>query len=103
MNELKDRIPAQRRRRVKGNLATCAVSRKVRYRDHREATRALQRLTTQAMLADELGGAHTIAVKRQYRCTTCNGWHLTSWESPTSPVTAGSQPHSGAHGLSRAA
>ena len=95
MNDLMDRMPAQRRRRVKANLASCPMSGKIRYRDHREATSALQRLITQARLADELGGSHTIAVKRQYRCTACEGWHLTSWETPTSPVASASRARLG--------
>ena len=95
MNDLMDRMPAQRRRRVKAHLGSCPMSGKIRYRDHREATSALQRLVTQARLAEELGGRLTLAVKRQYRCTACDGWHLTSWETPTSPVASASRARLG--------
>ena len=62
----------------------CPMSGKIRYRDAREATDALHVLANRAALADELGGRHTIRVKRKYQCTACRGWHLTSQETWTS-------------------
>jgi hypothetical protein len=66
----------------------CPMSGKIRYRDAREATDALHTLTNQAALADELGGAHTIRVRRKYRCNACRGWHLTSQVTWTSNLDA---------------
>jgi hypothetical protein len=68
------------------------MSGKVRYRDAREATDALHALTNRAALADELGGEHTIRVKRKYQCTTCGGWHLTSQETWTRHVDRQPEP-----------
>jgi hypothetical protein len=72
------------RRRPTAHREHCPMSGKIRYRDAREATDALHTLTNQAALADELGGAHTIRVRRKYKCTACRGWHLTSQEAWTS-------------------
>lgn len=75
-------LPA-RRRRPRQHWDHCPTSGKIRYRDAREATEALHRLTNRAAVADELGGQHSIRVKRKYRCTACRGWHLTSQEPRT--------------------
>jgi hypothetical protein len=82
--------PSAPRRRPKPHREHCPVSDKVRYRDAREATDALHSLTNGAALADELGGEHSIRVKRKYKCGVCRGWHLTSQATWTSPV--GAQP-----------
>lgn len=84
-------IPAPRRRPTP-HREHCPMSGKVRYRDAREATDALHTLTNRATLADQLGGQHTIRVRRKYQCTACRGWHLTSQETWTSNVDA--QPES---------
>ena len=76
-----DQIPAPRRHRVRASRDTCPTTRKVRYRDDREADDALHSLMNQARLVDEYGGRHTIRVRRKYRCHSCHGWHLTSWAS----------------------
>jgi hypothetical protein len=60
----------------------CEASGKRRYRDPRQATRALQSLQNRAGALDEQGRAHTIHQKRKYRCDACRGWHLTSWATP---------------------
>lgn len=75
---------AHRHNRPKANRKSCPLNGKIRYRDHREATDELQRLRNNARRADELGGVHTINVRRKYACKACKGWHLTSWETPTS-------------------
>ena len=72
------------RRRPRPHRDHCPMSGKVRYRDAREATDALHALTNRAALADQLGGVHTIRVKRKYQCSACGGWHLTSQETWTS-------------------
>ena len=86
--------PSAPRRRPKPHREHCPVSDKVRYRDAREATDALHSLTNGAALADQLGGEHSIRVKRKYKCGACRGWHLTSQATWTSPVDA--QPASAA-------
>lgn len=61
--------------RPRGHLGTCLVSGKIRFRDHREAVRALH----SAALAREFsGGATRRAECRAYACPSCQGWHLTS-------------------------
>ncbi len=70
------------RRRPRPHRSTCPDTGKIRCRDAREATDALQYLLNQANLADELGGLHTIRVQRKYACKSCRGWHLTSWATP---------------------
>lgn len=81
MSRRTDRIPAPRRRRARANRDTCPTTRKIRYREDREADDALHSLMNQARLADEYGGRHTIEVRRKYWCHSCHGWHLTSWAS----------------------
>ena len=76
-------VPAPRRHPTR-HREHCPGSGKVRYRDAREATEALHSLTNQAAVADQLGGQHSIRVKRKYQCHTCRGWHLTSQETWTS-------------------
>jgi hypothetical protein len=51
----------------------CRQSGKRRYRDHREAVKAVQG----AKRSREEGNARAKAV-RAYRCWACHGWHLTS-------------------------
>lgn len=74
------------RRRPTPHRDHCPMSGKIRYRDAREATDALHALTNQAALADQLGGQHSIRVRRKYRCNACRGWHLTSQEAWTSNI-----------------
>lgn len=82
--------PARRvaRRRLSTHLDHCPTSGKIRYRDAREATDALHALVNRSHIADQLGGSHTIRVRRKYWCNSCRGWHLTSsetWTSERSP------------------
>lgn len=65
--------------------SACPQTGKVRYRDPREATNALQYLRNRARIAEETGGEHTIRVSRKYHCVECHGWHLTSWASAGGP------------------
>jgi hypothetical protein len=76
------------RRRAKPHRSTCPETGKIRFRDAREATDALQYLLNQVRLADDLGGVHTIRVQRKYACKACRGWHLTSWATPDAPGSA---------------
>ena len=79
MRKWSDRPPT--RRRPKPHREDCPACGKIRYRDAEEATDALHALQARAALAEQLGGRHSIAVRRKYRCGACKGWHLTSWES----------------------
>jgi hypothetical protein len=54
----------------------CPATGKRRYRDHKEAVRAVQG----ARRSREEGNHRAMAV-RAYRCWTCQGWHLTSQAS----------------------
>lgn len=61
----------------------CRATGKRRFRDHREASRALHKAAAQRHFA-ELDGVECCRRElRTYDCTACKGWHLTSWESPT--------------------
>lgn len=60
------------------NLALCAVSGKVRFRDHREAINALWN-SHNARRFHEGTDRHEC---RAYQCTSCHGWHLTSQAAP---------------------
>lgn len=51
----------------------CPATGKRRYRDHKEAVRAVQG----AKRSREEGNRRAQAV-RAYRCLSCSGWHMTS-------------------------
>lgn len=61
------------------NSIYCSATGKRRFRDAREATAGLHQLRNAARRLDEQGLDHTIHVRRKYKCSACNGWHLTSW------------------------
>lgn len=82
------RIPRQSRpskRRGGPGCKNACGSGKRRYRDAREATEALQRIGNRRNVANSDGIAHTWRQCRKYYCDSCNGYHLTSWESPGTP------------------
>lgn len=56
----------------------CPVSGKRRFRDHREAVRALHRVANHRKTAREHGQESRRREVRCYRCKECRGWHLTS-------------------------
>lgn len=64
-----------RRGRVRAQLRTCPITRKVRFRDHDEAIQALHA----AEVARVFSAGHTNRQEcRSYACSACRGWHLTS-------------------------
>jgi hypothetical protein len=77
----------------------CRVTGKRRFRDHREATRALRSAVRSRRLAAELGCPCQRREIRAYQCECCLGWHLTSWgdaHTPPVPVaTVATPPHPG--------
>jgi len=58
----------------------CPQTGKLRYRDHKEAVRALHRAANASRVEREMYGASRRAEIRAYRCDACGGhfWHLTS-------------------------
>lgn len=65
----------QTRPRPHRQLGTCPASKKVRFRDHREAVQALH----SAVRAREFSDGDTRRAEcRAYACPACHGWHLTS-------------------------
>lgn len=64
-----------RRGRVRAQLGTCPITRKVRFRDHAEAVAALHA----AQVARVFSAGQTNRQEcRSYACNACHGWHLTS-------------------------
>lgn len=59
---------------------TC-TSTKVRFRDHREAVRALHFAQNSRVTAELLGLETRRRECRTYVCDVCRGWHLTSQEA----------------------
>lgn len=55
----------------------CA-SKKVRYRDHKEATRFLHIIENQRRDHLEIDGVTRRNESRSYLCPECRGWHTTS-------------------------
>ena len=65
---------------------------KVRFRDHKEAVRALHRTQVNAKWALEDGLETNRRERRPYLCPICKGHHLTSWETPTSGPASSTTP-----------
>jgi hypothetical protein len=74
------RHPARARVSARRHLGRCAVSGKVRFRDKREALEAVHAACTIRRFAEADGSTTTRQERRTYRCSGCNGWHLTSQE-----------------------
>ncbi len=68
----------QRRR---AHLQKCPASGKVRFRDQREAVRALQSCDNARQRAAELRAESRRRECRTYYCDDCRGWHTTSQET----------------------
>jgi hypothetical protein len=62
-------------------LQRCGVSKKVRFRDKREATRAVHRAVACRQHAESIGVWSPRQERRAYGCSDCKGWHVTSSES----------------------
>jgi hypothetical protein len=67
-----------------GHLQHCDVADKVRYKDHRMATDYLHHIKAKAAKEMAEHGFTNHNEKRSYKCNSCKGWHLTSWETPAS-------------------
>jgi hypothetical protein len=65
----------------RAHLQRCPASRKVRFRDKREATRALHYAAATRQSTEGLGIRSRRQERRAYPCGACNGWHLTSTAS----------------------
>jgi hypothetical protein len=66
----------------------CSVSGKRRFRDHREAMKALHRADWTRKTAAEDGVPCRRRERRSYQCEQCKGWHLTSWVDALTPPRA---------------
>jgi hypothetical protein len=60
------------------HLQRCQLDGKVRFRDKREATRALHLAAAARLHAEALGTWSPRQERRAYHCAMCQGWHLTS-------------------------
>lgn len=69
-------------RRSRRGKWKCA-SGKRRFRDHREAVRALSGAMRFRIDDLQRGEATSRLERRTYFCARCQGWHLTSQEAPT--------------------
>ncbi|ADU49602.1 hypothetical protein Intca_3116 [Intrasporangium calvum DSM 43043] len=69
------RKAAARRRTA---LVTCQRTRKVRFRDHRQAIEALHRAANARKWSLLRGATTRRREQRAYPCGHCKGWHLTS-------------------------
>lgn len=65
----------------RAHLQKCPASGKVRFRDQREAVRALQSCDNARQRAAELGAESRRRECRTYCCDDCRGWHTTSQEN----------------------
>src|SRR5262245_53459353 len=63
------------------NLGKCPTTGKTRFRDKREADRAVQKATTARKNAAEMGVTSRRHECRTYFCDACKGWHITSQET----------------------
>ena len=64
----------------KHNARCSATPKKVRYRDHEEATDALFRFKSNARHQMSDFGSTSFRQKRVYECSGCKGFHTTSQE-----------------------
>jgi len=58
----------------------CLKTRKVRYRDHQEAVKALNSVRNKAKRQMDEHGSTDHEEKRIYQCEHCKGFHLTKTE-----------------------
>lgn len=69
----------------KHDCPPCAATGKVRYRDHRQASHALQSAKWKRRHDDLIGLDSRRNEVRAYKCDECKGWHTTSiavWNDP---------------------
>lgn len=71
------------RRTASGSHTTSCKCGKFRFRDHALAIQALHSAQRSRKIARELGTTTRRQERRAYPCDLCNGWHLTSRETPT--------------------
>jgi hypothetical protein len=87
------RVATTSRRRIR--MQRCTPDGKIRFRDKREATRALHIATAARRRAEALGRQSTRRERRAYPCSVCKGWHLTSQPSPRATNRDAKAEHSG--------
>lgn len=73
-----DRLPVMSRR----HLGKCPMTAKVRFRDKREADRAIHSAENARRWCESEGLDCDHRECRSYHCVACKGWHLISWELP---------------------
>lgn len=71
------------------HLQRCGVSGKVRFRDKREATRAVHRAVAARHHAGAIGVWSSRQERRAYWCSECKGWHVTSSENRAHKLPTG--------------
>ena len=59
----------------------CRLGQKRRFRDHKEAVRALHKAASSRQQASDTGVDCRRREVRTYECAACGGWHLTSQEA----------------------
>jgi len=70
----------------------CRSTGKRRFRDHREALKALQGALTARHFASNNGVPTRRREVRAYQCLACKAWHLTSWTSADNPASESRVP-----------
>lgn len=79
--------------RRRAHLGHCRRGGKRRFRDQREATRALQAAEAARQIAEAEGRPCPRRERRAYFCDGCRGWHLTSQpERGTEPLALPTMP-----------
>jgi hypothetical protein len=74
------RLRPHRRRK---NPALCPATKKIRYKDHHDATLALESIHLSASWATIHDQDTCRKETRAYACPDCDGWHLTSHPDST--------------------
>ena len=74
--------PSRRPIRPRVHLHRCLDTGKVRFRDKREATKALHAAVATRHLQPKAAAGCRRREIRSYSCVRCKGWHLTSWSLP---------------------
>lgn len=75
-----------RRSQMRGRL--CSRGHKIRYPDHEAAVAALHRAEASRSLSAADGVDCCRRERRAYDCSSCRGWHLTSWDTWSQPEEA---------------
>ena len=77
------------RRRAAHRWPQCPETGKIRLRERKDVRLALKDIRMQRQLARVNGHESTRNECRGYKCTACEGWHLTSMPSWAAPARAG--------------